>query len=154
MIGRCSNNGAAGRKGPLILNSRRSSKCGCKAAFVLDVERGSLTFINHALEQQHHADCIELSPTELKNKAHVFRGLQSPEQANLHLQFATSIFTDDCSTSDKQATRLINSQLRRVAMDANEGILSAGTPYSAPKAYTECLIRAGKAAAKKNKDYH
>lgn len=49
---------------------------------------------------------------------------------------------------------MINGQLRRVAMDANEGILHAGTPYVAPKAYTDGLIRAGNAAAKKDKDYH
>jgi hypothetical protein len=109
-----------------------------------------LKFINHALELQHHAECTELLSTELQNKAPVLRGLQSPEQADTQLQFVTSLFTDDCSTRSKQVTHLINGRIRRLAMDANEGVLSAGTPYCAPKAYTDSLIRADKAAAIEN----
>jgi hypothetical protein len=60
------------------------------------------------------------------------------------------MFTDDYSTRNVQAINLLNGQMRRVAINANGGILPVDTPFAAPKAYTGMLIRAGKDAANGN----
>ena len=91
-----------------------------------------------------------MSNIELQSKAHVFRGLQSPQEANARLNFVTSMFKDDYSARNSQVTNILNGQIRREAMDGNHGVLPPGTPYSAPKAYTDTLIRAGKASANGN----
>jgi hypothetical protein len=93
---------------------------------------------------------MPLSPVELRNKAHIIRGLQTPEEASARLSFVTSMYTDNYSTRNAQVTHLLNGQIRREAMNANGGILPSGTPFSASKAYTDTLIRAGKAAANGN----
>ena len=41
-------------------------------------------------------------------------------------------------------------EIRREAINANGGVLPASTPLTAPKAYTDTLIRSGKAAANGN----
>jgi hypothetical protein len=102
-----------------------------------------VTYKNHAKDQIHHPDCSVLSDIELGKKARVFSGLQSATEASSHLYFVTSMFRDDYSTKNVQVTNQINGQIRRGVMDGNDGVLPQGTPYAAPKAYTETLIRAG-----------
>ena len=94
--------------------------------------------------------CSTLSPTELNKKTHVFRGMQSPQEAQARLDFVTSMFADDYSTRNIQVSNLVNGQIRRSAMNCNGGKLPVGMPHSAPKAYTDMLIRKGKAAANGN----
>ena len=148
--GRCSNNGLPGGKGPVVNNTRRSTKCNCNASFTFHPIEKTLVFKHHLPGQIHHPDCNPLSPVDLRNRAHIFRGLQTPEEASARLIFVTSMFTDNYSTRNAQVTNLLNGQIRREVMNANDGILPAGTPFSAPKAYTDTLIRAGKAAANGN----
>ena len=73
-----------------------------------------------------------------------------PVEASARLSFVTRMFTDNYSTRNVQVTNILNGQIRREAMNANGGILPTGRPFTAPKAYTDTLIRAGKAAAKGN----
>jgi hypothetical protein len=111
----------------------------------------TLVFKDHLPGQYpHHPECLPLSLVDLKNKAHIFRGFQSPVEASARLSFVTSMFTDNYSTRNVQVTNLLNGQIRREAMNANGGVLPAETPFTAPKAYTDTLIRAGKAAANGN----
>ena len=91
--------------------------------------------------------CSKLSVTELNKKAHVFRGLQSPQEAKSRLDFVTSMFADDYSTRNIQVANLVNGQIRRSAIDSHGGKLPLGMHHSAPKAYTDMLIRKGKANA-------
>lgn len=132
------------------MNNRRSSKCGCTAVFTFNSDTGTLIFKDHQPGQQHHPMCAELSEVEFHKKAHIFRGLQSPTDETSRLEFVKSMFADDHATRNVQVTNLLNGQIRRLAMDENNGVLPIGTPYAAPKAYTDTLIRAGKAAANGN----
>lgn len=148
--GRCSSNGYPGRKNSVVIrNSRKSIKCGCNAGFTFDSIDGSLVFKEHKPSQPHHSECCQLSVAQLQNKAHVFRGLQSPEAEKSRLDFVTSMFADDYSTRSCQVTNLLNGQIRRSATDEC-GVLPTAVAYAAPKAYTDTLIRAGKAAANGN----
>ena len=60
------------------------------------------------------------------------------------------MFADDYSTRNIQVLNLVNGQIRRSAMNCNGGKLPVGMPHSVPKAYTDMLIRKGKAAANGN----
>lgn len=111
---------------------------------------GTLVFRHHQNGEVHHDMCSKLSITELNKKAHVFRGLQSPQEAKSRLDFVTSMFADDYSTRNIQVANLVNGQIRRSAIDSHGGKLPLGMPHSAPKAYTDMLIRQGKAAANGN----
>jgi hypothetical protein len=61
-----------------------------------------------------------------------------------------STFSNNYSTRNIQVANLLNGQIRREAMNANGGILPAGTTFTAPEANTDTLIREGKAAANGN----
>ena len=150
IVGRCSNNGLPANKNIVVLNTRRSTKCGCNAGFTFKSTNGTLISRNYQKENKHHAMCSTLSPTELNRKAHVFRGMQSPQEAQAGLDFVTSMFADDYSTRKIQVSNLANGQIRRSAMNSNGEKLPVGMPHSAPKAYTDMLIRKGKAAANGN----
>ena len=57
------------------------------------------------------------------------------------------MYADDYSTTNIQVANLVNGQIRRSVIDSHGGNLPQGMPHSAPKAYTDMLIRKGKAAA-------
>lgn len=131
-------------------NSRRSTKCGCNAYFTFKPSLSSLVFKTHKPGQPHHPACCQLSEVEFFKKANIYKGNQTPEKIKASLEFVTSMYSDDYSTKDCTVTNLLNGQMRREKAAANNGLIPPGTPFAAPKAYTDTLIRAGKAAANGN----